>query len=375
MKSPTDIDNWEDFLKAFESVFDHDWTTTLTKLPTIGSGTFLHPQSSEGTISWENRDALLEAYSRIKPKLELAVIQVQKFREETAKYETWITGEVFSDRNNLLFRADRPIEGNTTQNVVLLGAKRGLENTLIPMYFKAAETRATLRLYGVLMPNEALMPQSWKPKAGTPSVSFITWKCHLPSDPDELPESKRVEFTPDDRVSGYRVRLESDSATPSLMETVLREFELLQHHPRSCVIVMHGFIELLINTLIEEKCKSGKKMAANNRDYPHSVKLTILHELGLLDEESFKKLTWFRKLRNDAAHEAVFTITSDKLQLFAGTKFANVSHFSLLCMDIFMSLWNSYAALFSSKFSPEGQEGVVLAQEVRGRTFTMHEGD
>jgi hypothetical protein len=375
MKTPTEIDNWEEFLKAFESLFHNDWTTTRTKLSTIGSGSFLHPQPSEGTPVWENRDALLAAYRKIKPHVDLAAIEVQKLREETAKYETWITGEVFSDGNNLLFRADRPVEGNTMGNVVLLGAQRGLEKVLLPIYFKAAEKRATLRLYGVLMPNEALMPQSWKPKPGTPSVSFITWKFHSPADPDELPDSERVEFREDDRFSGYNVRLERESETLSLMETVLREFELLQHHPRSCVIVMHGFIELLINTLIEEKCKSGKKVSANNRDYPHSVKLTILHELGVLDEESFKQLTWFRKLRNDAAHEVVFTITPDKLQLFSETKFANVSHFPLLCMDIFMRLWNAHASLFSSKFSPEGQQGIVVAQDLRGRTFSTREGD
>ncbi len=329
MKTPTEIDNWEEFFKAFESVFHHDWSTTCTKLSTIGSGTFLHPQSAEGTPIWENRDALLKAYWKIKPHLDLAVIQVHKFREETAKYETWITGEVFSDGNNLLFRADRPIEGNTTQNVVLLGAQRGLENVLLPIYFKAAEKRATLRLYGVLMPNEVLMPQSWKPKPGA----------------------------------------------QSLLETVLQEFEMLQHHPRSCVIVMHGFIELLINTLVEEKCKFGKKMASNNRGYPHSVKLTLLYELDLIDEESFKKLSWFRKLRNDAAHEAVFSVTPDNLQMFAGTKFADVSHFPLLCMEIFMSLWNDYPDLFSSKFSPEGHAGAVVAEPVKGRTFTMRDND
>jgi hypothetical protein len=375
MKSPTEIDNWEDFLKSFESVFHYDWTTTLTKLPTIRGGTFLYPQASEETFTWENRETLLAAYRRIKPQLELAVIEVQKFREATAKYETWITGEVFSEGDTLLFRADRPIAGNTTQNVVLLGVKLGLEKTLLPMYAKASKKRETLRLYGVLVPSEVLMPPSWKPNPQTPSVTFVTWKCHLPTDPDEIPESERVSFTPDDRVSGYVVRVERDSATLSLMETVLHEFELLQHHPRSCVIVMHGFIELLINTVIEEKCKAGKKMAGNNRDYPHSVKLTILRELGLLDDESFKKLNWFRKLRNDAAHEAVFTITSDKLQLFAGTKFADVSHFPLLCMEIFMSVWNAYSALFSAKFSPEGHQGALSAQKVKGRTFTIREGN
>src|SRR5205823_9708711 len=120
--------------------------------------------------------------------------------------------------------------------------------------------------------------------------------------------------------------------------TVLQEFELLQHHPRSCVIVMHGFIELLINTLVEDKCKSGKQMASNNRDYPHAVKLSLLYELAILDQQSFKSFNWFRKLRNDAAHEAVFTVTADKLEIFAGTKFADVSHFPVLCMHIFSNL-------------------------------------
>jgi len=371
MKGPTDIDNWEDFFEAFETVFHQDWANTLSNLQSIGSGTFLAPRPSEGAPTWKNRDTLLEAYRRIKPSLDLAVIQVQKFREETAKYETWITGEVFSEGQGILFRADKPIAGNTTGNVVTLGVKRGLENVLLPIYMKAAEVRATLRLYGVLMPTEALLPSLKQTSPEKPSVTFVTWKCHSPTDPDEVPESERVGLTPADRFSGYVVRLERDPANLSLVETVMREFELLQHHPRSCVIVMHGFIELLVNTLIEEKCKTGKKMAENNRDYPHSVKLTILFEMGLLGEEEFKKLNWFRKLRNDAAHEAVFAVTPEKLQLFVGTKFADVSHFPLLCMDIFMTLWNKYADLFSTKFSLKGQEGAIVAEEAKGRTFTM----
>ena len=374
MKGPTDIDNWESFFEAFEKVFHHDWANTLSNLQSIGNGTFLSPQFSEATPNWKNRDTLLDAYRKIKPSLDLAVIQVQKFREETVKYETWITGEVFTEKEGFLFRADKPIDGNTTGNVVTLGVRRGLENVLLPMYMKAAEMKATLRLYGVLMPTDALLP-SFKPATPeTPSVTFVTWKLHSPTDPDELPESERVSFTREDRVSGYRVQLERDPTTLSLMETVLREFELLQHHPRSCVIVMHGFIELLVNSLIEEKLKTGKKMAENNRDYPHSVKLTILFEMGLLVDEEFKKLNWFRKLRNDAAHEAVFAITPEKLQLFVGTKFADVSQFPLLCMDIFTTLWNKYTDLFSTKFSPNGQGGVIVAKEPKGRTFTMRGG-
>ena len=122
------------------------------------------------------------------------------------------------------------------------------------------------------------------------------------------------------------------------------------------------------------ECKCGKKIVDNNRDYPHSIKLTILYEFGILDEESFKRLNWFRKLRNDAAREAIFTITSDRLQLFAGTRYPDASHFPLLCMEIFKNGWNAYPVLFSSKFSPEGDDGIVTAHEVKGRTFSMDEG-
>jgi len=40
-------------------------------------------------------------------------------------------------------------------------------------------------------------------------------------------------------------------------------------------------------------------------------------------------------------------------------------------MDIFMTLWNKYADLFSTKFSLKGQEGAIVAEEAKGRTFTM----
>jgi hypothetical protein len=132
MKTPTDIYNWEDFLKAFERVFHDDWTTTLAKLPAIATGTFLQPQPSEGPLLWENRDALLKAYSRVKPEIELAVVQIRKLHGEIAKYETWITGEVFSDGKNLLFRAERPIDGTRWKMSCCLVYKRGWRSPSCP---------------------------------------------------------------------------------------------------------------------------------------------------------------------------------------------------------------------------------------------------
>lgn len=52
---------------------------------------------------------------------------------------------------------------------------------------------------------------------------------------------------------------------------------------RSLILIAHGFIELLVNTLIEKETKNGKRIA-NSRDFPHSAKLIILHELDLLTD-------------------------------------------------------------------------------------------
>ena len=289
-------------------------------------------------------------------------------REETRKFETWITGVVSSNEGSLFFQTDQPIEGNSTQNLVLLGVQRGLEKSLLPLYCKAAEEKMTLRLYGVLVPTEELLPYQ-KCEEGTPSMCFVTWKCHLPSDPDEIPQSEKLLFKPEDRFSEFRVKMETDSQSLTLIETVMQEFELLQHHPRSCVVIMHGFIELLINTLIEVKCKEGQKMVKNNRDYPHSIKLTLLYELGGLSEDEFKNLNLFRKLRNDAAHEAVFTITNEKAKMFVGSKFTTASQFPLLCMDIFMNLWNNHCDIFAPKFSREGYVNSISSKTTEGRFF------
>jgi hypothetical protein len=119
--------------------------------------------------------------------------------DDTAKYAVWITGDPIMQDGKLMFRADKPVQGNTTGNVVLLGATKQTINFLAAAYMKAAEKHMTLRLYGVLVP----IPDAKDPKA--PSVEFITWKLHLPSDPDELPAGSKIILGPESRVPGYTV--------------------------------------------------------------------------------------------------------------------------------------------------------------------------
>jgi len=120
--------------------------------------------------------------------------------EDLSKYGVWITGEPIFQNGQLMFRADKPVRGNATGNLVLLGATRQTINVLAPSYMKAAEKRMRLRLYGLLVP----IPDSQRSDKG-PSVEFVTWKMHLPSDPDELPAKDRIIIGPDSKVPGYTV--------------------------------------------------------------------------------------------------------------------------------------------------------------------------
>lgn len=119
--------------------------------------------------------------------------------EDLSRYEVWITGEPIMRGQALMFKCDKPVQGNTTGDLVLLGATKETINVLGPAYMKAAEKHMKLRLYGVLVPVE----HAKDPKA--PSVQFITWKLHLPSDPDELPDGQKIPIGPEDKVPGSKV--------------------------------------------------------------------------------------------------------------------------------------------------------------------------
>jgi hypothetical protein len=132
---------------------------------------------------------------------------------------------------------------------------------------------------------------------------------------------------------------------------VFGELTSLKGQPRACVVVTHGFIELLINILIEEKCKNAPTITKSTRDFPHSVKLVMLHELQVIDGQQFRALTWFRKLRNRAVHEPEFEIRKSDLEIFKKSNFAD-SEFYVQCMVVVAILWNQHYDVFSRRFFP-----------------------
>src|SRR6266496_4078411 len=100
--------------------------------------------------------------------------------------------------------------------------------------------------------------------------------------------------------------------------------------------------------------------AEGNRDYPHSTKLVLLHELSLIDDELFARLNWLRKLRNRAAHEAFFLVTPNEMTSFPGRYPETHKNFADFCFITLGVLWNSHNGFFTPRFAPAAFRYVYL---------------
>ena len=124
--------------------------------------------------------------------------------DDITKYAQWITGDMLLKDGILAFRADKRVEGNRTGDIVLVGPTKDGANTMGPLLMRSAERHLKVRLYGVLQKTSTSFPGH---HGKLPSVQFIVWKIHLPTDPDDLPPGEKVMFGPKDKIEGYKVQL------------------------------------------------------------------------------------------------------------------------------------------------------------------------
>ena len=134
-------------------------------------------------------------------------------------------------------------------------------------------------------------------------------------------------------------------------------------NPRIVILVAHGLIELMVNTLIDAHCKNRKAITSDTRGYPHTTKLLILNECGVIHDAFYRVLNRLRKLRNDAAHEPFFDVDEYRLRQIAepmmpafesipevyNKTFSSVNG---LCSTIIQSLWDTHMDVLSPVFSP-----------------------
>jgi hypothetical protein len=131
----------------------------------------------------------------------------------SAYQEVWLTGQmIFGGKNVLLFRADQPVEANRTGPFVNVRLAKQARNILLLMYMKAAETHMKLRLYGQLVPEPS------HKNLTLPGMRFVTWKAHLPDDPDNLPLHDTLFFGSDEALPGYKVQIGPSQGPNQAME-------------------------------------------------------------------------------------------------------------------------------------------------------------
>lgn len=149
---------------------------------------------------------------------------------------------------------------------------------------------------------------------------------------------------------------------PALAKTlfirVFCELWNVRDNDRLLVIVSHGFIELLVNTLVDAKCKTPKKVPRN-----HAARLVVLHEMGVIGDFRFKSLDWFRDLRNEAAHKPLFEVTQAEMAIqlkqATGAELATeratftANNTYELCMMLVITLWSDHSKIFSPAFFPQ----------------------
>lgn len=139
----------------------------------------------------------------------------------------------------------------------------------------------------------------------------------------------------------------------NLLLGVMKEITDLKEQPRLQLFVTHGLLELVVNILIKERAKNGKKISSDTRSYPYSAQILILNELSIITDEEFKVLDWFRKMRNRAAHEALFKITDQDLKKIkiAGKKI-QVDNFTYLCTSLILTLANGKFDVLGKHITP-----------------------
>ncbi len=132
----------------------------------------------------------------------ILIASTQTFEAEVKGRELWMTGEIISKDGVMMFRAEKPIPGNNTGNIVLVGSTRDAKTVLGPLLMRAWERHVKLRLYGELQPANPPLPGQ---RGKLPSLQFIVWKLHDPKDPDKLPPGKAIHLDPHAKVPGYIV--------------------------------------------------------------------------------------------------------------------------------------------------------------------------
>ena len=83
------------------------------------------------------------------------------------------------------------------------------------------------------------------------------------------------------------------------------------------VVTLHLLTEFLLDRLIKARSPTPARILDDSRTFTYSVKLVLVRNMGLIEDEMFRNLDALRKLRNDYAHELDLDLPAKLNQRFA----------------------------------------------------------
>jgi hypothetical protein len=142
------------------------------------------------------------------------------------------------------------------------------------------------------------------------------------------------------------------SDSPTFME-IMDELRKFKGNDRSLVLIASGYIELLTEVLISEKCKNRKIIENDRRSYPFAAKLLLLNEVGVIEDSLYLWLDQFRKLRNRAAHDAIFSIGDSDRKNFHYLTGSTERELGPHCIILISRYWKAHSDIFNRRFCPK----------------------
>lgn len=110
---------------------------------------------------------------------------------------------------------------------------------------------------------------------------------------------------------------------------MLKELLYAKGDDRLMVLTAHGLVERAVALVLDNAAKRGRKVAA----LPHSTKLLLANEMGIMPDSSYEELDWFRRLRNKAAHEPYFSLTDKHRTHLARNQYFDLDMIALTYPD------------------------------------------
>lgn len=140
------------------------------------------------------------------------------------------------------------------------------------------------------------------------------------------------------RKKKYQYVNETGDKRYAAVNVFARALQAVKNDHRSMILVANGTLELFVEALVRAKCKHAKRILDDDRTYPYSAKVIILHEKGVISDAAFNALDALRKLRNDAAHEPLFGMEAPPEKLLE------------FCESTIGAFWNENFEIFAPIF-------------------------